>query len=951
MASVSCVLSEDQFLCSICLDVFTDPVTTSCGHSFCSTCINQHWDNCEHCHCPVCKEEFSSRPKIKISTFMAEMVSEFKNKPQSEDHKLKEVTKCETPDSGAVLCDVCPDPKLQALKSCLMCQTSFCHLHLQPHHTLPRLQKHQLIGPVKDLEDRICAQHDRLMEFYCKDHSQIICLMCSSTEHRDHDTVPLKQQCEEQHTDLQLKIQERREKLQEIQSTVQLSQKNADTEMEKGVRVFNELMQCVQHSLDQFKLSINKKHEEIKNKAEELIKSLESEICSLEQRRAEMEELLKSDDHFDLVQTFTSVKPASELWDWTEESLTAPSYQGRVATAVSELQNTRLRPKMKELFEDVLKQAKQHAVDTHALIGSEPGSVSEAEQHYTAAASQETKVKREKRVSAQTETKKKLQLWTSVNDNNSNNRMASVSCVLSEDQFLCSICLDVFTDPVTTSCGHSFCSTCINQHWDNCEHCHCPVCKEEFSSRPKIKINTCLSEMVSVFKNKPQSEDGKLEEVTKCETPDSGAVLCDVCPDPKLQALKSCLMCQTSFCHLHLQPHHTLPRLQKHQLIGPVKDWRTGSVLNTTDLLSISSGAVIATVQRSGTHLQVLMLGLVRTTVAGGYYPNMHVIGYMHVIMEFYCKDHSQIICLMCSSTEHRDHDTVPLKQQCEEQHTDLQLKIQERREKIQEIQSTVQLSQKNADTEMEKGVRVFNELMQCVQHSLDQFKLSINKKHEEINNKAEELIKSLESEICSLEQRRAEMEELLKSDDHFDFVQTFTSVKPASELWDWTEESLTAPSYQGRVATAVSELQNTRLRPKIEELFEDVHEQAKQHAVDVTLDPDTAHPKLHLSQDYKQVKIMNQPRNVPENPQRFSAKLYVLGNQKLSTGKFYFEVQVKEKSFWFLGVVKESANRKLSNDLTPENGYWKYILPLLSPCNNDSGNNSAPLVITPVSL
>ncbi|KAK7879227.1 hypothetical protein WMY93_033993, partial [Mugilogobius chulae] len=437
-----------------------------------------------------------------------------------------------------------------------------------------------------------------------------------------------------------------------------------------------------------------------------------------------------------------------------------------------------------------------------------------------------------------------------------------------------------------------------------------------------------------------------------CETPDSGAVLCDVCPDPKLQALKSCLMCQTSFCHLHLQPHHTLPRLQKHQLIGPVKDLED------------------------------------------------RICAQHDRLMEFYCKDHSQIICLMCSSTEHRDHDTVPLKQQCEEQHTDLQLKIQERREKIQEIQSTVQLSQKNADIEMEMGVRVFNELMQCVQHSLDQFKLSINKKHEEIKNKAEELIKSLESEICSLEQRRAEMVELLKSDDHFDFVQTFTSVKPASELWDWTEESLTAPSYQGRVATAVSELQNTRLRPKIKELFEDVLEQAKQHAVDVTLDPDTAHPNLQVSKNYKQVQVMNQPRNVPDNPERFSTYLCVLGNQKISSEKFYFEVQVKGKTGWCVGVMKESVDRNPDpQNVTPENGYWAIyggskrplwsktekvgvfvdydeglicffdaetsaliesitdccftedILPLLSPCNNNSGNNSAPLVITPVSL
>ncbi|XP_072288671.1 E3 ubiquitin-protein ligase TRIM39-like [Eucyclogobius newberryi] len=444
---------------------------------------------------------------------------------------------------------------------------------------------------------------------------------------------------------------------------------------------------------------------------------------------------------------------------------------------------------------------------------------------------------------------------------------ASVSCVQSEDQFLCSICLEVFTDPVTTPCGHSFCCSCINKHWDPTDHCLCPVCKEEFSSRPKLKISTFMSEMVSEFKNKPQSEDSKSSE----------SVLCDFCPDPKLQALKSCLMCQTSYCQLHLQPHHTLPRLQKHQLIAPVKDLEERICTDHDRLL------------------------------------------------EFFCRDHSEIICVQCSYSEHRDHNTVPLKEQCEEQQEDLQQKIQERREKMQEIQSSVQLSQKNKDREMEEGEEFFKDLMKCVQESLDQFKLNIEEEHEEIKKKAEEFIENLESEISSLEQRRSEMEEIWRSEDHFDFVQTFTSVKPAPELHDWTEECVRAPSYKGRVAPAVSELQNKRLTPKIKKLFEEELEQAKKHAVDVTLDPDTAHPNLHLTQENKQVQYMDQRKNLPENPERFSFFLYVLGKQQFSSGRFYFEVQVKDKTSWCLGVMSESADRKLeSGDLTKKTGYWQ---------------------------
>ncbi|XP_055014831.1 E3 ubiquitin/ISG15 ligase TRIM25-like [Boleophthalmus pectinirostris] len=349
MASVSCVLSEDHFLCSICLEVFSGPVTTPCGHSFCCTCINKHWDTSELYFCPVCKEEFSSRPVLKTNTFMLDMLSEFKNKPRGE-----ELTAAES----GVLCDMCPDPKLQALKSCLMCQTSYCPLHLQPHLTVPRLQKHQLIAAATDLEERVCAEHARPLELFCRDHSELICVLCSYTEHRDHNTVLLKEQCEEQQKHLQQEIQERRDKVQEILKSVQLSQKNADREMEEGVKFFNDLMECVQQSLDQFKLNIEEKHEEIKTEAEELIKGLESEISELEQRQAELEEIWRSDDHFQFVQTFS----LPELQDWTEESVRVPLYKGRVSKAMSEL-ITRFTPKIKKkLFGSQLTEAKEHAV-------------------------------------------------------------------------------------------------------------------------------------------------------------------------------------------------------------------------------------------------------------------------------------------------------------------------------------------------------------------------------------------------------------------------------------------------------------------------------------------------------------------------------------------------------------------------------------------------------------
>lgn len=83
--------------------------------------------------------------------------------------------------------------------------------------------------------------------------------------------------------------------------------------------------------------------------------------------------------------------------------------------------------------------------------------------------------------------------------------MALAAAFLCEDQFTCSICLEVFENPVSTPCGHSFCQRCISSYWDGGRGGNrvylCPICKESFRKRPELHINRTLKEITEQFKH------------------------------------------------------------------------------------------------------------------------------------------------------------------------------------------------------------------------------------------------------------------------------------------------------------------------------------------------------------------------------------------------------------------------------------------------------------------
>ncbi|XP_051247661.1 zinc-binding protein A33-like [Dicentrarchus labrax] len=366
MSAAYSLLSEEQFLCSICLDVFSHPVTIPCGHNFCKNCITQHWDVNVQSQCPMCKDVFDRRPELRVNTFISEMADEFRRSA------VKKASSCSAQkyaNSGEVLCDVCTETKLKARKSCLACLASYCETHLEPHLRIPGLKRHELINPVKNLEDRVCKKHDRPLEVFCKTDQMCVCLFCTESEHKVHVFIPMKEEYKAEKAklgklkaEIQLMIQERLLKIQQIKQSVKLSKEDAQRETADSMQVFTGLIQSIERGLAQLIDKIEEKQKTTEKQAEGFIIELEEEISELIKRSAEVEQLSNTEDHLQLLQSFPSLNTAPPTKDWTEVRVHS-SYEGTVRRAVAQLQET-LSKEMEKLCAEIeLKRVQQFAVD------------------------------------------------------------------------------------------------------------------------------------------------------------------------------------------------------------------------------------------------------------------------------------------------------------------------------------------------------------------------------------------------------------------------------------------------------------------------------------------------------------------------------------------------------------------------------------------------------------
>ncbi|KAI4892142.1 hypothetical protein NFI96_006088 [Prochilodus magdalenae] len=307
MAEASISVAHDQFSCPVCLDLLKDPVTIPCGHSFCMVCINGCWDQEDQrgvYSCPQCRETFTPRPVLCRNNVMAEVVEKLK---ETELQAAPPAPRYAGP--GDVECDFCTGRKLKAIKSCLTCLASFCETHLKPHYEVPALKKHKLVEASSQLQEKICSEHDRLIEIYCRTDRSFICYLCTMAEHKGHDTVPAKtertekqNQLKEVQSKLQQRIQENQKKQQELKQAVHTIKRCAQSAVEDSERIFTELIRSIEKKRSEVTELIRAQEKAELSGAEELLEKLEQEMADLKRRRTELEQLSHTEDHIHFLQ-------------------------------------------------------------------------------------------------------------------------------------------------------------------------------------------------------------------------------------------------------------------------------------------------------------------------------------------------------------------------------------------------------------------------------------------------------------------------------------------------------------------------------------------------------------------------------------------------------------------------------------------------------------------------
>ncbi|XP_064896335.1 tripartite motif-containing protein 29 isoform X12 [Columba livia] len=210
-----------------------------------------------------------------------------------------------------VLCDSCIDNKQKAVKSCLVCQASFCELHLKPHLEGAAFRDHQLLDPIRDFEARKCPVHGKTMELFCQTDQMCICYLCMFQEHKNHSTVTVEIEKAGKEAELSLQKEQLQLKIIEVEDEIDKWQKERDriknyTTNEKATvdQHFKELIRDLERQRDEVKAALDQREKIASENVKEIVDELEERAKLLREDKENREQIHQISDSVLFLQEF-----------------------------------------------------------------------------------------------------------------------------------------------------------------------------------------------------------------------------------------------------------------------------------------------------------------------------------------------------------------------------------------------------------------------------------------------------------------------------------------------------------------------------------------------------------------------------------------------------------------------------------------------------------------------
>uniref|UniRef100_A0A674EIX9 FinTRIM family, member 82 n=1 Tax=Salmo trutta TaxID=8032 RepID=A0A674EIX9_SALTR len=305
--------SSDYFSCPLCVGLLRDPVAIPCGHSFCMDCISGYWNEADYTGiyiCPQCKITFTQRPVLRPNTMLTKVAEKIKKTGANLNLNL-------TPPGSTfagpadVPCDYCSGKKLKAVKSCLNCLASYCEKHLKPHYESATFKRHKLVDELGNLDRKICPQHQKSLELFCRTDQMCICAICTVSEHKGHDIVSAEAERSEKQkllgvaqAEIRQKCQDRVKELEELRTAVDSLKSSARRAMAESEKMFEDMIRSIERMRSEVTKMIGINEKAAFNQAEGLVERLEQEIDELKKKETGLKQLYSTEDHIHFLQNF-----------------------------------------------------------------------------------------------------------------------------------------------------------------------------------------------------------------------------------------------------------------------------------------------------------------------------------------------------------------------------------------------------------------------------------------------------------------------------------------------------------------------------------------------------------------------------------------------------------------------------------------------------------------------